>query len=122
MMTTLRIPRAAMPVVRVLRREVRRPSPRGLVEDALRLNDMPCPRWSRARWRDTYPPDGFCCPLGLLPDARLPAPVRASSCGLPDLLDHAAAVFVGWWDYLSLADARRAVDLIWSPKRRRNAR
>lgn len=97
----LTIPRAVLPVVRVLRRDVPKPSAKSLVL-------VQC----GTRW-----PDNNCCPLGLHPKATHCTPVRTSDFNDIRLSFDAIVSFAGWWDSLTLADARRAVDLIWPRKR-----
>ena len=109
----LTIPTAAMPVVRVLRREV--PRPRRLPVAIMSSVVEPCLRWV----------GGFnsgaddACPMGLHPDAH---------CGSPDSIatfplggtNTAVIAFWQWWDVQS--DARAAVDAVWPRKARRAKR
>ena len=102
------IPKGAMPVVEILRRDVPRPMAR-VVEDIRGVPRFECGK----------------CPMGLHPDAMVHTPAVPESFrpgSKLGFLQHVPAssddpspgyVFWTWWDGLSLTDARAAVDLIW---------
>ena len=96
----LSIPRAAMPVVKVLRRDVKKPNKRKL------SNYLGC---------YYFPPrfPGHACPMGLHPKStdRVPISVNQFAGGACELL--AIVRFYRWWDMLTLPEAKKAVDLIW---------
>lgn len=94
------IPRAAMPVVRVLRRDVKRPTRMPIAGPG----DAP-------RWWDS----GIeYCPMGLHLEASLPLPFDAAT--FPLASDRAVSAFGQWWDHLRRADIPAAMDAIWGPK------
>ena len=98
------IPKAALPVVRVLRRDVKRPGrlPRIGQYDGL-------------RWRGRY------CPMGLHKDSDSVVPERAEAFAGGSCEDDAVEEFYLWWDSLPASDARAAVDAVW-PKRKARKR
>jgi len=88
------IPEAAMPVVKVLRRDVPRPA---------------ClPTWGDYvfRWDNE-------CPIGLHPDSLSPAPSARLSFAGGACSHEAVYEFYHWWDYLNEADAQEAMDAVW---------
>ncbi len=106
------LPRAVLPVVRVLRRDVARP-PKSRLEDEV------------ARWPASVACNRFnddCCPMGLHPAARDRVPVDTIDLPIFCLSDKAIESFYKWWDSLTLAEARAAVDLIWPRARVRTRR
>lgn len=99
----LYVPHEVMPVVEVLRREVKRPnSPQLSLHGKLYF------------WTSDAGP---VCPMGLHPASVSRFPTRASWCGggLRKLPDHDIARFAYWWDDLVLPEAQEAMDFIWPP-------
>ena len=99
------IPKKAMPVVEILRKEIKKPKSLPGFITGIYL------RWPRRRngnWN--------CCPLGLLKDAPVPDP--CTGFWPQSLIGHIAAgkEFIEWWDKLPLKDAQKAVDAIWGKK------
>jgi len=98
-----RPPKAALPVIKILRRDVPRP---GL------------PRWwccSCWRWRRG---DTGCCPMGLHPEADGPAP--GNDFDFPIASSLAVRSFGDWWDHLPRSLGARAVrDLVWGKQKKR---
>ncbi len=99
-MKVLAIPDAALPVAKILRKEVAKPS----ADDLFLLGDgmTNAPRFLR----------GQCCPMGLHPKALRSSPFLARHWGNMATDDNVAA-FGAWWDGLTMDEARRAVDGIW---------
>ena len=105
------IPSAALPVVRVLRRDVKRPK-RLPTLDVIR--GLHC-NWSRLRFSKRK--DGRrCCPIGLHAAATAAAP--SSVLEFPVVRYFAIRDFTNWWDSLPASDARAAVDAVWPKKRK----
>lgn len=103
------IPRAAMPVVRILRREVERPKelPRAF------------PLTGRIGWANLASATVRRCPMGLRHKSILPTPGDALDAGLPFHMDAAVEAFWTWWDSLKAEHAGQAVDAIWPEKGKR---
>ena len=93
------IPRAAMPVVRVLRRDVKRPK------------DLPVARQSALRW-------GACCPMGLHKGSFVVCPVDSYNFAGGAADQDSVDAFFRWWDSLPASDARAAVDAVWGKRRK----
>lgn len=102
-MITKPIPRAAMPVVYELRREVKRPKamPKPWKE-RFEDDDELTLRWKRKK--------GQCCPMGLHPDAKSATLLGAFT--FPFASHRAVAAFGAWWDDQTFAKA--AVDAVWN--------
>lgn len=83
------IPIEALPVLEILRRDVKRPS------------TLP-----------TYTPDGLrwgqCCPMGLCDLARVEEPYEAGDFPADE---EAIQAFANWWD--GLGDAEFAIEAVW---------
>jgi hypothetical protein len=132
-MLTRPIPLSAMPIVAVLRRDVRRPSARTLrpVNVTGDVPAEPCLRW-------VDPEKGTICPLGRHPKATKPDPdsspdeapwlttaiygssvrlLSVSDSGLEDDVADACLDFMEWWD--AQTDAKAAVEAVWPRKRAR---
>ncbi len=92
------IPRNCMPVVKILRRDVKRP----LLKDVKMVGCTP--RISAYRF----------CPLGLHPNATDRTPWMEAHFKDKIFKEKEIRDFVNWWDKLSLAEAKQAVRLIWS--------
>lgn len=103
------IPRAAMAVVRVLRRDVKRP--KRLPKDATWTGKL---RWRG--WRGC--PKAVCCPMGLHSQSRCEAPMWGVSFAAGKCDDNAVYLFAMWWDSIPASDARAAVDAVWPKKRK----
>lgn len=104
-MAPLALPRGTTRVIARLRKDAPRPSLRHL--RMVEADDKHCPRF------------GFHCPLGLLPSATQPTPGEVDSTGCKELRESEFKRFIAWWDNLTLAQAKRAVGLIWPKKARR---
>ena len=105
----LTIPRAAMPVIEILRRDVPRPE------------RLPVLSGGVLRWQFISQVTGsrFRCPMGLHPDALDPEP--DNQFGFPACPSWIAiTAFWEWWDNQS--DARAAVDAIWPIKKKKVAK
>ncbi len=102
------IPTDCMPVVRVLRRDVKRPA-----KDTLTVSK----HYKQHSARFT----GLVCPLGLHPMAKQRVPIDCDDFRETLLLHYEISAFYRWWDSLTLDQAREAVDLIW-PKAARLAK
>lgn len=89
------IPETAMPVVKVLRRDVLKPK------------SLPVLRGKRLRW----PPD--FCPMGLHLKSYDMLPVLASNFANSECSQAAVEAFWRWWDQVSIEDAQEAVNAIW---------
>ena len=106
----LKIPRKLMPIVKILRKDVKRPTLIGLDNDD---KNTGC-RWQGMRFEDGV---ANCCPMGLHPKSVTSSPIgRNDFAGgrCPSLV----YLFGMWWDDLKLRDAQQAVRLIWPKKRR----
>ena len=90
------IPKAAMPVVEIIRRDVPRPEelPIGNTIDA------------GLRWEDAGK-----CPMGLHPKSRSFAPWYHEDFADGICSDDAVQQFAGYWD--KLTDPQAAVDAVW---------
>ena len=101
----VRIPKAAMPVARALRRDVKRPAKARL----------------RSRFYDAAPRffDGDNCPMGRHPKSSVAAPLRGYQFAGGEVGNAAVRTFAFWWDSLTIVEARAAIDLIWPKKGRR---
>ena len=105
-------PPEAMPVVEILRRDV--PRPKRLPKIRKIPVSIVGPDVHRLRWKDCL------CPLALHPRLHGHSPMceeaeQAFDSALPARVFFA---FMRWWDKLTEADAKAAVDFIW-PKRER---
>lgn len=93
----MKIPKEAMPVVRVLRRDVPRPK-------KMPVGGSWCKR------------DRFYCPMGLHPESDVPAPSDyvcfAGGCCSQKAVD----AFFMWWDGLENDEYAAAVDVVWPVK------
>jgi hypothetical protein len=83
-----------MPVVRVLRRDVKRP------------NKLPI--------GEAFHWFGYKCPMGLHPKSTYPAPLVSEFFAGGECSTRAVVAFAGWWD--SQTDAQAAVDAVWPRK------
>ena len=101
MSLTSPIPKTAMPIVEVLRRDV--PRPKELPKFGLGISHV-------LRWEKSY------CPMGLHPHAMSKAPYFH----IYDFPAHpkirAIQTFANWWE--KQTDARAAVDVIWTLEKR----
>lgn len=96
-MLTAPIPPNAMPVVEILRRDVRRPG----VPKSSSIAGI-CLRWTRKRWK------GHCCAMGLHPEAKGPNPWDARAF---PATRSAIRAFYKWFDGQTDGEAVR--DAIW---------
>ena len=97
------IPAAAMPVVEILRRDVKRPKRLPKLDDG----DMLC--WKikhKGQW-------GWYCPMGLHPKSDNSTPAFGESFAGGETKTTAVKSFAKWWDELYLLDAAEAVAAIW---------
>ncbi len=97
----IEIPQDAMPVVEVLRQEVKRP-------------EGPITREIRAFGSTVWMANciGGKCPLGWRKEATRAIPIAAYEMGI-DMDAVSCRIFTDWWDNLTLVQAKDAVDLIW---------
>ena len=101
------IPKAAMPAVRVLRRDVPKP----------RTDSMIAPIFRGTECSARFP--GIRCPLGLHPLARNCVPMYQGEFCEPILTTTQIIAFYRWWDSLTLTQAKQAVNLIWPKSARK---
>lgn len=121
-MTKLKIPRAAMPVVKVLRRDVERPGELPCGE-----TDLTGMAW--VKHHPKVPPECgpvSCCPMGLHPKSGDPNPEwddgdGDETCSVFPAPNIAVKAFARWWDNLKGARAAEAVEAVW-PARKRTKR
>lgn len=102
------IPRVALPVVKILRRDVNRPSC---------LPDLEKTRIGRAlRWKILKNPKllTYCCPMGMHPSAKSSYPVEFRTFPVKTASDSSVLAFANWWD--EQEDAVAAVNAIWGSK------
>jgi hypothetical protein len=111
------IPPEAMPVVEILRRDVKRP--RRLPQK----HDTICGgRWATVlRWNESFP-KFYCCPMGLHPESQSSSPDDCSTFierleEMP-LMHKAVQAFGKWWDSIAYPDRKAAVDAVWPRKKR----
>lgn len=101
------IPVQALPVVRVLRRDVPRP------KELPRLARCAAAVATKRRYiLRFWPPKNhlLCCPMGLHPATPHAEPTPGD--GFP-ASDEAVEAFAYWWD--TQTDAQAAVDAVWPP-------
>lgn len=106
-MTTTPFPEAARPMLELIRRHAPRPG------------TLPKPGRSNGRelsfpWPKYQNKDSCCCPMGLLPAAKVPNPSGKASFehGLVDAIPNRAITnFGAWWD--AQTDAKAAMDFVW---------
>src|SRR5579885_209511 len=100
------IPKRAMPVVEVLRRDVERP-------DSLPVyrSDYRALRWPWVQF--------VVCPMGLHARSSHFTPYKASEFSGGECKESAIRAFLRWWDELEERDARAAIDAIWPRKENR---
>lgn len=100
------LPEAALPVVEILRRDVKRPEDEPVVEQSV-VHGVP-------RWKRPQHPSLACCPIGLHKAFLWCGAPEPREAGEKLGVGFAAALsFVKWWDSLAEEEARQAVDLIW---------
>lgn len=98
--SALQIPAEAMPVVRILRKDVARPNP-----DKLTYT------FDGPRWIDEF---SETCPMGLHPKSLNPVPLNSLEfVGSKRCDNEQVESFYCWWDSLPLPEAKQFVDLIW---------
>jgi len=98
MKTITNIPKEAMPVVRVLRRDVKRPRALPLlIDDVL--------RWARKGKE--------ICPMGLHKKSMSKQPMNYRQFADGCCSQESVTAFYGYWDELFARDARNAVNDIW---------
>ena len=126
MASKLKIPRAAMPVVKVLRRDVERPGELPVGDPDLS---------GGLSWQRRHPnfPDcgpGGCCPMGLHPKSADFQPEwddvdpedQDRECSNFPAPNRAVQSFAEWWDSLSGDQAAEAVEAVWPTKKGRAKR
>ena len=96
------IPRKAMPVVKVLRRDVKRPEKLPIPEDPNFPEDSICLRW-----------DNRDCPMGLHPKSLNGTPTATEEFADGECTDKQVEEFLNWWDNLEAEDAKPGMDAIW---------
>lgn len=108
MTLTKKIPKAALGVLRIIRKEVPRPKelPVGLeVADRREL------RFKR---------QGYKCPMGFIPGTNESAPCASSDFPDRRIGNKGIERFAHWWDEQD--DARAAMDAVWPKKKSRVAK
>lgn len=106
----MNIPEKAMPVVLVLRRDVRKPAKSKLIEDCI---DGKGKGWLRKLHSGD---GGVCihCPMGLHSYSWNPNPCNWRQFGRQGSVPNGSVrAFAEWWDGLPIEQARKAVDIIW---------
>lgn len=98
MALTKPIPKAAMQIVEILRRDVPRPEEVPCLEVILGYRVL---RWGK----------GGCCPLGVHPKATIPTPEDRESFPVKGATTRAIISFYRWWDRET--DGLAAMDAIW---------
>ena len=98
------IPKAAMPVVRIIRRDVPRPKM------------LPTDRWGTILRFPIKKFGYWCDPMGLHPKATNSWPAGAKEFPASN---RAIRAFYMWWDYIPAALAQQAVDAVWGKRRKR---
>jgi hypothetical protein len=99
-----KIPKKAMPVVEILRRDVARPKAPILLAPTYL-------GWKRKK--------GFCCPMGLHRKSYHPWPRCDRLVGSEPFKGAgiiALRAFASWFDGIYSGDADKVVDAIWGPK------
>ena len=99
----LKLPKDVMPVVKVLRRDVKRPSTRGM--QARNVKDDTIIRFQNK-----------CCPMGLHYQSKSRTPGYGAEFAHGTCSDTEVEEFFAFWDELTLSEAKEAVDLIWPKK------
>jgi len=108
------LPEAALPVVREIRKHVKRPLHTRFRETGnlrgpkLRMN----PRKIDKMEHDSK----LCCPMGLLPYSINPAPQLDTGFSIRKFNSTQIFQFAIWWDQIPKKDAKAAVDAVWGPK------
>ena len=104
-MAKYRVPREALPVAKILRRDVRRP------KKLPKLEGSPESFYgSSLRWSNGYEK----CPMGLHPRATDELPTNCEDFPACDR-EEAIKAFYEWWD--GLEDPLAAVDALWPVKK-----
>ena len=95
------IPKAARPVVKIIRRDVPRPKtlPAALYTG---LQGYKCLRWADGK-----------CPMGMHKLAKSKTPIAPGS--FPECSEEEISAFAVWWD--RQRSAQKAVDAVWGRKR-----
>lgn len=107
------IPEAAMPVVEILRRDVKRPTELPARYCIARQGNL---RWN-IDW--TAEENANYCPMGLHPKSTSSAPVAPIQFAGEELYDRnrpytsGVSEFATWWDNIDPWDAQEAIYLIW---------
>ena len=94
------IPKAAMPVVKVLRRDVPRPEP-----------PDESGNWYTGRYRLE-----LACPMGLHPKSKHGTPAQSESFAGGVCSDEAVEAFADWWDDLLGEEYPAAFAAIWGER------
>lgn len=101
-----RIPKNARPIIKVLRRDVRRP--KALPRFFTGLQKL-C--WRSRRWANPPNPSGACCAMGLHPKAKRAFPFFPGDFPYGVI---ALRTFAKWYDQQT--DPQELVDAIWGKK------
>ena len=113
----LKIPRAAMPVVKVLRRDVERPGGLPVAQCCGLCGPPHALAWTRRH--PAYPKGPVaCCPMGLHPASTDNVPSDPGSFPAPA---PAIAAFAFWWDDIPEERAAEAVEAVWPTRKGRKA-
>ena len=108
----LKIPKSIMPVVRILREEVPKPS-KTTLETSYRSSNNTA-RWFRTKGKGNRKYKEQYCPMGLHKDSTNSLPLSSSEFDNGRCSSAIVRAFGKWWDSLSLDQAKEAVDLIWT--------
>ena len=109
MIRLLRIPKLALPIVKIIRRDVPRPDG---VPSLFKERHPGTKSNGVLRWRGST--GGWCCPMGLHPLANSNAPVSTESFPVAGCGSENIKVFGNWWD--SLVKVRAAMDAVWGKR------
>jgi hypothetical protein len=109
------LPKAAMPVVKVLRRDVPRPKTLPFVTYPVATHS--CPRWDRrVAFCNVYIKEKVC-PMGLCSTSKSGTPYVGATFADGVCSDTSVKSFYHWWDALREKDLPKAMDAIWPKKR-----
>ena len=111
----MKLHKAVELAVELLRRKVPKPSKIGMHALSPRGTVVRFRARKRMNWPTTIP---LCpCPMGLFSASLQPVPCSPKQASGSWIVDESIRrsinFFIGWWDTLTLTEAREVVDLIW---------
>jgi hypothetical protein len=114
-MTLKKIPKMAMPIVEILRRDVKKPKRLPVSIYYIRS----CAAQKILRWETPREQNKkICCPMGLHSESCSEIPYSVS-----EFLPHELTIkkrhiksFADWWDNVHQDNAQEAIDMIWPDK------